>query len=96
MLQTSENYNNIQEPTKKNLEDISQCKLHDKICHLFHGMYNTNCKTEYAIYLMECIICNLWYVVKNETPFNIRLNNHRKDVKDPSVILAGKHFQKKL
>ena len=30
---------------------------------------------------MECIICNLQYVLKNETPFNIRLNNRRKDVK---------------
>ena len=41
MLQTSENYNNLQEPTNKlNFED-------------------TNCKTEYAICLMECIICNI-------------------------------------
>ena len=32
MLQTSENYNNIQEPTnKQNLEDISQYKLQDRI-----------------------------------------------------------------
>ena len=45
-------------------------------------------------YLMECIICNLQYVGKNDTPFNIRLNNHRKDVKDPKAILADKHFQK--
>ena len=30
----------------------------------------------------------------NETPFSIRLNNHRKDVKDPKAILADKHFQK--
>ena len=58
MLQTSKNYNNIQELRN-----------------------NTNCETEYVIYLMECIICNLQYVLKNETPFNIRLNNHRKDVK---------------
>ena len=32
------------------------------------------------------------YVGKNNTPFNIRLNNHRKDVKDPKTILADKHF----
>ena len=43
---------------------------------------------------MECTICNLQYVGKNETLFNIRLNNHRKDVKDAKVILADKHFQK--
>ena len=51
-------------------------------------------KTEYAIYLMEYTICNLQYVGKNEAPFNIRLNNHRKDVKDPKAVLADKHFQK--
>ena len=43
---------------------------------------------------MECIISNLQYDSKNETPFNIRLNNYRKDVKDPKAILAYKHFQK--
>ena len=49
--------------------------------------YNTNSETEYAIYLME-------YVVKNEAPFNIGSNNHRKDVKDPKAVLADKHLQK--
>ena len=43
---------------------------------------------------MECTICNLQYVGKNETSFNIRLNNHRKDVKDLEAILADKNFQK--
>ena len=43
---------------------------------------------------MECAIFNLHYVSKNETPFNIRLNNHRKNVKDPKLILADKHFRK--
>ena len=55
---------------------------------------NTNCKAEYAIYLMECTICNLQYVGKNETPCSIRLNNHRKDVKDPKTILGDKILQK--
>ena len=32
------------------------------------------------MYLMECILCNKQYVGKAETSFNIRLNNHRKDV----------------
>ena len=42
MLQTSENYSNIQEPTKKNknLEDISQYKLLNRICNLTYGEYN--------------------------------------------------------
>ena len=65
----------------------------NKTWKIFH---KTNCKTEYAIYLLERIICNLQYVSvgKNETPFNFRLNNHRKDVKDPKAILADKHFNK--
>ena len=63
----------------------------NKTWKIFH---NTNCKIEYVIYLMEHTICNLQYVDKNETPFSIRLNNHRKDVKDPKAILADKHFQK--
>ena len=44
---------------------------------------------------MECAICNLQYLGKNETLFKIRLNNHKKDVKDPKAILPDKHFQKK-
>ena len=46
--------------------------------------------------LMECAICNLQYLGKNETLFKIRLNNHKKDLKDPKAILPDKHFQKKL
>ena len=76
---SSENYSNIQEPTnKQNLEDISQYKF----------------KTEYAIYLMECTMCNLHYVGQNKTPFNIRRDNHRKDLKYSKAILADKHFKK--
>ena len=41
MLQTSENYNNIQEPTnKQNLEDIWQYKLKEKIYHLSYRLHN--------------------------------------------------------
>ena len=32
------------------------------------------------------------YVRKSETSFNIRLDNHRKDIKKPSTIEACKHF----
>ena len=77
MLQTSKNYNNIQEPTnKQNLEDLSQYKLQDRICHLSYRVYNMQ-PTD---------------VGKNEAPFNISLNNHRKD---PKAILADKHFLKR-
>ena len=31
---------------------------------------------------------------KSETPFYIRLNNHRKDIKNPKAIEASQHFNK--
>ena len=34
------------------------------------------------------------YASKSETPFNIRLYNHRKDIKSPNAILACKDFDK--
>ena len=45
---------------------------------------------------MECTLCKIQYVGKTETPFNIRLNNHRrKDVKgnNPKAIPASIHFK---
>ena len=51
-------------------------------------------QAEYVIYLKQCTIYNLLYVSKNEPPFNIRLSNHRKYVKDSKEILADKHFLK--
>ena len=40
---------------------------------------------------MECILCKIQYVGKSETPFNLRLNNHRKDVNNPKAIPACNH-----
>ena len=42
---------------------------------------------------MECILCKIQYVGKSETPFNLRLNNHRKDVNNPKAIPACNHFK---
>ena len=45
---------------------------------------------------MECTLCKIQYVGKTETPFNIRLNNHRrKDAKgnNPKAIPASIHFK---
>ena len=33
-------------------------------------------------------------MVVNQTPFNIRLNSHKKDIKNPSAIISCKHFNK--
>ena len=54
------------------------------------GNFTVQTLSQYVIHLMECLICNLQYVSKNETPFNIRLNNYRRDVKHPKAILADK------
>ena len=56
---------------------------------IFH---NLTCKSENLIYLLQCSICQLQYVGKSETLFNVRLNNHRKDAKSQVSILACKHF----
>ena len=42
---------------------------------------------------MECILCSKQYVEKAGTNVNIRLNNHRKNVKKVYAIMACKHFQ---
>ena len=43
---------------------------------------------------MECALCKIQYVGKDETAFNIRLSNHRKDVNNPKSIPADFHFRK--
>ena len=53
-----------------------------------------NCKSSFVIYLQEYYLGNIQYVGKSETPFNIRLNNHRKDVKNPNAIPACKYFNR--
>ena len=50
---------------------------------------------KYVIYLLECTKCKIKYVGKAETEFNIRLNNHRKDVWKPDAIPASRHFSGK-
>ena len=39
-------------------------------------------------------IIQIQYVGKAETAFNIRLNNHRKNVNNPKSILVDFHFRK--
>ena len=43
---------------------------------------------------MECKRCKIQYVGKSETSFNLRLNNHRKDVTRKSIP-ASNHFDDK-
>ena len=58
----------------------------------FTIFHQVTCHSNYVIYLLECIMCKIQYVGKSETSFNIRLNNHRKDIKKPNTIEACKHF----
>ena len=59
----------------------------------FNIFHKLTCKSQYVIYLMECILCKIQYVGKSETPFNLRLNNHRKDVDNPKAIPACNYFK---
>ena len=42
---------------------------------------------------MDCSRCHKQYVGKDQPPFNLRLNNHLKDVRGTDVIRADyRHF----
>ena len=43
---------------------------------------------------MECALRKVQYVEKAETAFNIRINNHRKDVGNLKSIPANLHLRK--
>ena len=60
-----------------------------KTYHIFHDL---NCKSRLLVYLMECRICGIQYIGKSETEFNIRLNNHRKDVNRQNAPQADQNF----
>ena len=59
----------------------------------FEIFHQLNCKSSHLIYLLECRICQLQVVGKSETSFNIRLNDHRKNIKNKYSVLAYNHFQ---
>ena len=58
--------------------------------NIFHKLTR---KSQYVMYLMECILCKIQYVGKSEIPFNLKLNNHRKDVNNQKAISACSHFK---
>ena len=41
---------------------------------------NFDCKSKLVIYLMKCTLFHIQYIGKSETQFNLKLNNHQKDV----------------
>ena len=42
---------------------------------------------------MECILGKIQYVRKSKIPFDLRLNNHRKDVNNPRTIQVYHNFK---
>ena len=44
---------------------------------------------------MECISCKIKYVAKAETPFNLRLNNHKKDINSSKEIPVCNLFKRR-
>ena len=61
-------------------------------CKKYQIRENLTCKSQHLIYLLQCAKCNLQYIGKSEWPMNIRINNHRKDVKNPQSIPVCQHF----
>ena len=61
---------------------------------LYTIVHKLNCKSKFIIYLIECALCKIRYLAKAEIAFNIRLNNHRKDVNNAKSIPADFHFRK--
>ena len=55
--------------------------------------YNLDCKSKLVIYRTECTICRIQYINKSETQFNLRLNNHQKDVNRQNAPLVDQHFK---
>ena len=41
---------------------------------------------------MECTLCNEQYTDKSGTTFNLRLNNHRKNLNKQNSLQANQHF----
>ena len=73
------------------------CYTNRSLCHqqVLKTTTFTSTQTRETFTIFHQVTCHsnyVQYVGKSETSFNIRLNNHRKDIKKPSAIEACKHF----
>ena len=80
---------------------LSLCCLQLQNTHSFRSQQNgriftifhqVNCKSDFVIYLLECKKCHIQYLGKAEADFNLRLNNHYKDIYKADAIPASRHF----
>ena len=62
----------------------------EQIFTIFHEVKNY--KSNFLIYLLECIKCQIQIAGKAETDFTLRLNNHSKDINKADAILGFHHF----
>ena len=58
--------------------------------HIFHEL---NCKIKLMIHITRCGIYRIQYIGKSKTEFNIRQNNHHKDVNRQNAPEADQHFK---
>ena len=47
----------------------------------FKILHSLNCQSSWGIYIIKCQKCDPQYIGKNESNFNIRLNNHRNHIR---------------
>ena len=75
----------------KQMLDTNQFSSHvtGKSYKIYHQL---NCKSSNTIYLMDCSKCHKQCVGKAQTAFNLRLNNHHKDVRRTDAIRADRRF----
>ena len=78
----------------KQLKHTNQFKS-SKTNQTYKIFHETNCKSKFVVYLLECKKCKLQYVGKSEWQFNIRLNNYRSHIKNCDInklLPVEKHF----
>ena len=51
------------------------------------------CFSQNLIYLITCQRCNIQYVGETARPLNLRMNNHRSDIKKHKFSLVTEHFK---
>ena len=59
---------------------------------IFHEV---SCSSVNVTYVMEYALYQKQYVRKSKTSVNVKLSNHRKNVKKPVAILVYRHFPQK-
>ena len=98
-LRQSTNQNGYSKPCNSKSNNL--CCTHVQSTSTFRStvtfktfkIYNKfNCRSKYPIYLKECVLCDKQYTGKPETAFNLRLNNHRKDVNQRNSLQADQQF----